>query len=117
MSEQIEIYSRGSTHTLYTTCGSDPCRRTILIRGFGIPSWEVDSDREVFEVEDARITVAPLDEPPSCIWCYGCGAFIQHGADDGGCECAERGYDPEADREPLRPMVHETGLLELRHYA
>lgn len=63
--------------------------------------------------EPVRITVRELDEPSTCIWCYGCGDFIQHGTDDGGCECEERGHDPEEDREPMRPLVVENGRLEL----
>lgn len=115
---QIEIYSNGSTHTLYECCGSEECRKLILHNGLGIPGEEVFERDQFFTAagqEPVRVTVRDLDEDPSsCIWCYGCGDFIQHGTDDGGCECAERGHNPEGDREPLRPMVVENGLLELR---
>lgn len=116
---QIEIYSRWSTHTLYECCGAGDCRRLILHNGLGIPEDEVFERDQFFtavEREPVRITVSELDEPSTCIWCYGCGDFIQHGTDDGGCECEERGHDPEEDREALRPMVVENGLLELRHW-
>lgn len=114
--QQIEIYSNGSTHTLYEFCGFDECRERILNLGLGIPRGDVfKRDRFLADAdgEPVRITVRELDEPSTCIWCYGCGDFIQHGTDDGGCECEERGHDPEEDREALRPMIVENGRLEL----
>jgi hypothetical protein len=114
---QIEIYSNGSTHTLYECCGYDDCRKLILARGLGIPEGEVfDRDRFLVDAGDqpVRITVRELDDPSSCIWCYGCGDFLAHGE---GCECEERGHNPEADREPMRPMIVEKAqLLELRPF-
>lgn len=110
---QIEIYSDGSTHTLYECCGYDECRERILNLGLGILRDEVFTrDRFLVEVggEPVRITVKPLDDPSSCIWCYGCGDFLAHGE---GCECEDRGYNPETDREPMRPLVVENGRLEL----
>lgn len=115
-SVQIEIYSRGSTHTLYECCGFDDCRRKILHNGLGIPESEVFQRDQFFtqaEREPIRITVTEPNEPSSCIWCFGCGDFIQHGSD---CECGDNGHNPEADREAVRPMVVETGLLELRPF-
>ena len=120
MSEgQVEIYSNGSTHTLYEFCGYDQCRELILAKGLGIKGDVFAGDEFRFNSEGTavRVTVSPLDEPSSCIWRYGCGDFIQHGTDDGGCECEERGYNPQADREPLRPMVVENGMLELKHWG
>lgn len=120
---QVEIYSQGSTHTLYESCGYDDCRERILNLGLGVPRDQVfEVDRFVVEVEGepVRITVAGLDDSDSCIWCYGCGDFIRHAnaspEPDGtffGCECD----DPEADREAMRPMVVEPeNKLELRHW-
>lgn len=110
---QVEIYSNGSTHTLYECCGYDDCRELILVKGLGIDRDEAfTGDRFLTEVEGepVRITVKPLDDPSSCIWCYGCGDFLAHGE---GCECEDRGHNPEADREPMRPLVVENGRLEL----
>lgn len=118
MDGQIEVYSNGSTHTLYEFCGASACREAILVKGFGFPV-EPAHEEDVLWTEDGKtkVSVTLLDESSTCIWCFGCGDFLQHGTDDGGCECAERGYNPEEDREPMRPMVHETGALELRPFV
>lgn len=114
---QVEIYSQGSTHTLYEFCGYDECRIRILHLGLGIPNegifgqdeFVVESDGEV-----ATITVnGTLNESDSCVWCFGCGDFLRHGLE---CECGDNGHNPEADREPMRPMVIETGRLELQPF-
>lgn len=124
---QVEVYSDGSTHTLYEWCGFNACRSVILTEGFGITgnTW----DRDEFFLNDGetevKITVVGnLDDSDSCVWCFGCGDFLRHAnaspEPDGayfGCECAERGHDPNEDREPMRPLVVETGALELRHWS
>lgn len=125
MSGQIEVYSDGSTHTLYEFCGDDGCREAILIKGFEIQSDIFARDEFWLDDGDVKISVvSPLDDSDSCVWCFGCGAFLRHanaspesGGGFFGCECAERGYDPEKAREALRPMVLENGQLELRHYT
>jgi hypothetical protein len=111
---QVEIYSNGSTHTLYETCGHSNCNEKIL-QALGVGD-ERYKDQDEFYVGDVKISVMPFSEPSSCVWCFGCGDFLQHGTDDGGCECEERGYDPEEDREPMEPMVDVNGMLELRPF-
>ncbi|MBD3004594.1 hypothetical protein [Streptomyces sp. 5-10] len=117
---QIEIYSDGSTHTLYEFCGFDDCRRKIL-EALGLTGklfsrdvfWTATPDTNV------RLTVSSLDDSDRCVWCYGCGDFLRHanaspepGGGFFGCECE----DSEEDREPLEPMVEVNGRLELRPF-
>jgi hypothetical protein len=121
---QIEVYSHGSTHTLYEFCGFDACRDVILSRGFEIQSDVFERDEFWLDEGEVKITVVGrLDESDRCVWCFGCGDFLRHAnaslEPDGsyaGCECAERGHDPTKDREPMRPLVVETGKLELRPF-
>lgn len=114
---QIEIHSQGSTHTLYEFCGYDECRERILRRGLAVTQteiFEVDEFRVWDGTEYVKITVSgTLNESDSCVWCFGCGDFLRHGLE---CECEDNGYNPETDREPMRPMVMETGRLELHHF-
>lgn len=115
---QIEIYSQGSTHTLYEFCGYDECRERILKLGLGIQSNPFAQDEFVVTGTDRVTTIitvnGTLDESDSCVWCFGCGDFLRHGLE---CECGDNGHNPEADREPLRPMVIENGLLELHPWG
>lgn len=122
MSGQIEIYSDGSTHTLYEFCGYDECRGRILNLGLGIPVADVHAQDEfVLDADgtEVRITVnGSLDESDSCVWCFGCGDFLRHANAGTPCDCDERGYDPEQDREPMRPLVMEKGhRLELTPFS
>jgi hypothetical protein len=114
---QVEINSQGSTHTLYEFCGYDECRRRILELGLEIPAADVfDRDEFVVDVDGTVVTITvngTLDESDSCVWCFGCGDFLRHGLE---CECGDNGHNPETDREPMRPMVMETGRLELHPF-
>lgn len=122
---QVEVYSDGSTHTIYEFCGFDACREVILVNGFGIQGDVFGRDEFFLDGGEVKITVAgSLDDSDSCVWCFGCGDFLRHAnaspEPDGtyaGCECAERGHDPNDDREPMRPLVVETGALELRPWS
>ena len=109
---QVEIYSNGSTHTLYEFCGFDECRERILNLGFEIPvSLVFETDEFFLNGTEVKVTVRhSLNESDSCVWCYGCGDFLRHGLS---CDCKDRGHDPEEDREPMRPLVTENGRLEL----
>lgn len=118
---QIEIYSNGSTHTLYEFCGFDECRERILGLGLGIKSDVFEQDEFVVTGTD-RVTVtitvnSSLDESDSCVWCFGCGSFLRHANAGTPCDCDERGHDPEEGREPMRPLVMETGQLELTPFS
>ena len=112
---QIEIYSDGSTHTIYETCGHSNCNETVL-EALGVGKDRFTDARE-FRVDssgtEVRISVRSADEQDSCTWCYGCGDFLEHGLS---CDCEERGHDPEQDREPMENMVDVTGRLELRPF-
>lgn len=114
---QIEIYSKGSTHTIYETCGYDNCTEKVL-KALGV-GQERYSDSYVFGVtgeDGVKVTITvrgKLDEQDACTWCFGCGDFLQHGMS---CGCKEWGFDPEEDREPMEPMVDVNGSLELRPY-
>lgn len=114
---QIEVYSNGSTHTLYEFCGFDACREVILEKGFEITADPFARDEFTLtdgDGETVTITVRnDLDESDSCVWCFGCGDFLRHANAGTPCDCAERGHDPEEDREPMRPLVVENGKLEL----
>lgn len=114
---QIEVYSNGSTHTLYEFCGFDACREVILVRGFEIEADPFGRDEFTLTDGDGETVVITvrnsLDDSDSCVWCFGCGDFLRHGLS---CDCAERGYDPEKDREPMRPLVIWNGRLELRPF-
>jgi hypothetical protein len=116
---QIEIYSQGSTHTLYEFCGYDECREVILHRGLAVTQaeiFEVDEFRVHDGTEYVEITVnGTLDESDSCVWCFGCGDFLRHANAGTPCECE----NPDEDREPMRPLVREEplGRLELRHWS
>lgn len=117
---QVEVYSNGSTHTLYEFCGFDDCREAILARGFEIEDDVFARDEFVIDVDGVEVTItvrSKLDESDSCVWCFGCGDFIRHAnaspeADGSffGCECK----DPEEDREPMRPLVQEEPLGQLK---
>lgn len=115
---QVEVYSDGSTHTLYEFCGHDSCRERILNLGLGI-SWDLvfEGDEFVIDQDGTEVTITVrdnLDESDSCVWCYGCGDFLRHANAGTPCDCDERGHDPEEDREPMRPLVVENGRkLEL----
>lgn len=113
---QIEITSNDYTDTLYETCGHDNCNQRLL-EALGVGD-ERFTDATTFDLSDETDTVTVvlqnhMDEKDACAWCYGCGDFLAHGMS---CDCKSRGHDPEEDREPLRPMVHETGFIALRPY-
>jgi hypothetical protein len=114
---QIEIYSLGSTHTIYEWCGFDECRERILKLGLQIPGDIFGEDEFVVTGTDrvtSIITVRnSLDESDSCVWCFGCGDFLRHANAGTPCDCDERGHDPSEDREPMKPLVMENGRLEL----
>lgn len=110
---QIEVYSNGSTHTLYEFCGFDDCREAILARGFEIEDDVFAEDEFVIDVDGTEVTVtvrSELDKSDSCVWCFGCGDFIRHANAGTPCECE----NPEEDREPMRPLVQEEPLGQLR---
>jgi len=114
---QITVESDGETHTLYETCGHSDCNEKVL-KALGV-GRERFTDTDAFTVVDPEegteytIKVESADEQDACTWCFGCGDFLEHGLS---CDCKERGYDPEQDREPLEPMVDVTGRLELRPF-
>jgi hypothetical protein len=116
---QIEVYSNGSTHTLYEFCGFDDCRENILVRGFQIEEDPFARDEFVLtdgDGETVKITVRhSLDESDSCVWCFGCGDFLRHANAGTPCECK----NPDKDREIMRPLVQEEplGRLELRPWG
>lgn len=115
---QVEVYSRGSTHTLYGFCGFDDCREAILTRGFEIEGDVFTRDEFVIDVGGEVATVAvrgDLGESDSCVWCFGCGDFLRHANAGTPCECE----NPDEDREPMRPLVREEplGRLELVHWG
>jgi len=115
---QVEVYSNGSTHTLYEFCGFDDCREAILARGFEIEGDVFARDVFLLDGDDGTVKITvngTLDESDSCVWCYGCGDFIRHANAGTPCECE----NPEEDREPMRPLVQEEplGKLELVHWG
>lgn len=110
---QIEVYSDGSTHTLYEFCGFDDCREAILARGFEVEGDVFTEDEFVIDADGTEVTVtvrSKLDESDSCVWCFGCGDFIRHANAGTPCECK----NPEGDREPMRPLVQEEPLGQLK---
>lgn len=112
---QIEIYSDGSTHTIYETCGHSNCIEKVL-KALGVGDERFTDVRE-FDIDadgvTVRVSLRDANEQDSCTWCFGCGDFLEHGLS---CDCEERGHDPEQDREPVEPMVDVTGRLELRPF-
>lgn len=115
---QIEVTTNGYTDTVYEFCGFDYCRELILNLGLGI-SRDLVFKYDEFEIGQDGNTVTVvvrdhLDESGSCVWCFGCGEFLRHANAGTACECE----NPEEDREPLRPMVVESGhRLELRRWG
>ncbi len=105
-------------HTIYEFCGYAECRSRILARGLDIPEVDVfGQDEFVVDADGEVVTITvngTLDESDSCVWCFGCGDFLRHGLE---CECGDNGHNPEADREPMEPMVMlPERKLELRPF-
>lgn len=115
---QVEIKNNDYMDTLYESCGHDQCNQKILkALGIGDERYSEQTEFDISTDDDQVIVTLThhLDEQDSCTWCFGCGDFLVHGLE---CDCKERGYDPEKDREPMRPMIDEPdGRLELRPYA
>jgi hypothetical protein len=115
---QVEITTNDYTDTVKESCGHGTCNEKIL-EALGIGD-ERYSDKTEFDVSTDEDTVTVvlrhhLDEQDSCTWCVGCGDFLVHGLS---CDCAERGYDPEKDREPMEVVLNSNGemTLELRPF-
>lgn len=113
---QVEITTNDYTDTVYESCGYNNCNNKILAAlGVGEERF-TDQDTFDLSIGDDSVTVVlrhHLDEQDSCTWCFGCGDFLVHGLS---CDCAERGHDPDEDREPMEAMVDITGRLELRAF-
>lgn len=103
MSYDVAINHDGYTETLYETCGSTMCVNTVLY-AVGMSRGTLDGLKHPLDVEghpldvNVWVNVLPTSEQDACTWCAGCGDFISHGLS---CDCAERGHDPEQDREPM----------------
>lgn len=95
--EQILITHGGYTDVSHPTCGNVHCTEAVLI-AIGVPDsvlagQGIDlSDLDIGN--DTQVTVAPLGEQDSDVWCSTCGDFVQHGLN---CDC------PEEDGEKRDP--------------
>ena len=112
MSYDVAINNDGYTETLYDTCDETACVKTVLY-AVGVSRGTLESLDHPLDIEGhpldkgVFVDVIRSGEQDSCSWCACCGGFIEHGLS---CECAERGHDPEQDREPV-----EGGHIDFAH--
>lgn len=104
----VMINHGGYTDTLYDTCDSTGCVHAVLY-AVGVSRGTLENLNHPLDIDghpldvNVSVSVERSGEQDSCTWCAACGDFLSHGLS---CDCAERGHDPERDREPLdRPHV------------
>lgn len=125
--EEILIYSDGSTHTAYSSCGDYGCTMAVL-RAVGVSEHHAatmqpaDIDGLELGEGDVTVTVVSLEESDSCEWCAACGEFIRHGIryqfGEGGCEHPVDEYgdviDPEDQDSPHINLRDHPAMADFR---
>jgi hypothetical protein len=108
---QVVVSNDRETLSVYENCGGTSCMGKIL-KAVGVTDGGSDSGPFLVG-KGLTVEVMSHEEKDGCTWCFGCGAFLEHGLS---CDCRERGYDSGVDRDPMRPMVDVTGDLALRPF-